>query len=597
MIIENVIPILVCINYSDLLALTLQQNRGMFKHFYVVTEKSDTNTIKLCEKYQVNVHLTNITHKDNAYFNKSGMIHEVQKVIHAKFPTSWVLILDADIYLPDNFLSICSEKKLKHLDHDALYSLKRIDFHTYEDFEKKENGKEYIAQFMGYFQMYYDKTKYYAPHSSTCGKCDYIFSTEFRKKYYLNETFQIYHLGEDGKNWEGRVTPVWNKIYDKNIVLKDKVYYDIIPMVVCIQFSDYLKVTLPQNRKLFHSYYVITLDDDIETQRICKANQVEVLTVGKELLYENGASFNKAGVVHEMQRIVHFKHPKCWYLLMDADIYLPDTFPEILPNTSELSEQYMYSLKRRDFHTPKDFEEKKNGVPFEFEFMGYFQLYYDSNKYYPKHSMTCEKCDYSFAYEFRRKAYLHDTFEVYHLGRYKEDWFGRVSDKWVPYDPNYTVNQRMSFNPAYDMISHNIQKKREEQEQKIMEEVLHVQTEKALQDEKKRLADKSIVVNDTIESERIDNQIVSMFNDAKLFLKQQIVDKPNPMKFLPSGNNTQVKERTPEQKAKINARKFQQVISQEVQKAITRSLLQACEDSNMTTEQLPEHHVPECRQS
>jgi hypothetical protein len=60
----------------------------------------------------------------------------------------------------------------------------------------------------GYFQLYYDKTKYYAPFSMNCAKCDIDFAKLFEDQVMLKDA-HISHFGPTNTNWEGRKSGEW----------------------------------------------------------------------------------------------------------------------------------------------------------------------------------------------------------------------------------------------------------------------------------------------------------------------------------------------------------------------------------------------------
>jgi hypothetical protein len=128
--------------------------------------------------------------------------------VHRDFPDSWVLLLDADIALPQTFEDIVDPAKL---DKSKLYSMHRVDFHTYDDYVCGANPVTYRGQtFMGYFQLYFNKSLYYPAHSYDCSYCDAVFLQYFGKnKAVLCDDVHVSHLGIEELNWSGRVTPRW----------------------------------------------------------------------------------------------------------------------------------------------------------------------------------------------------------------------------------------------------------------------------------------------------------------------------------------------------------------------------------------------------
>ena len=74
--ISGIIALTVCINYSDYLENTLPYNRQYFTEYYIVTEKTDINTIKLAEDNSCNLLYYNIKHMGDATFRPVRNLNE-----------------------------------------------------------------------------------------------------------------------------------------------------------------------------------------------------------------------------------------------------------------------------------------------------------------------------------------------------------------------------------------------------------------------------------------------------------------------------------------------------------------------------------------
>ena len=203
--ITDIIPITVCVNYDDFLELSLKTNRRIFDKYIVITSPEDEKTQRVCEKYDVDCRIYQDFYK-NAKFNKSGAIHWVQKDIHEKYPDKWVLILDSDIVLSPGFAGWFSFQTLNKY---ALYGIYRKNFETPGSYNKNSGYiiKEPIC--IGYFQLYYDKTKFYPEFSESASMCDIFFRNLFKTKTYLTRGKYVSHLGFTFTNHGGRVSARW----------------------------------------------------------------------------------------------------------------------------------------------------------------------------------------------------------------------------------------------------------------------------------------------------------------------------------------------------------------------------------------------------
>jgi hypothetical protein len=204
---ENIIPLVVSVNMHDFLKMTLIRNRKMFKDYYVVTCPSDKDTIQLCNDFNVSIILYKDFWINNSKFNKSGAIYFAQNILHTQFFDKWILLLDSDILLPFNFDYYNNDENLNVLNTSFLYGITRFDLLTPSDFQKNKLTKYKGSLYDGYFQMYFDKTKYYPIFSINAADCDVNFRELFDIKKQL--LFSVFHIGEPGAHWNGRICTIW----------------------------------------------------------------------------------------------------------------------------------------------------------------------------------------------------------------------------------------------------------------------------------------------------------------------------------------------------------------------------------------------------
>jgi hypothetical protein len=196
---RHIIPIVISVNMDDFLSITLRENRPLFETYYVVTSPTDTKTQALCLQYNVNTILFHDFKKGGCKFNKSGALFTAQKEVYAHYPDKWILIMDTDIVVPRDMAEVASLDRLS--DRNALYGMRRKDAHTYDDYVANKLVP-YKHTFAGYFQLYYDKSQFYASRSSSASHCDISFMKCFRTKKLLPSS--VIHLGVQGAHWNGR---------------------------------------------------------------------------------------------------------------------------------------------------------------------------------------------------------------------------------------------------------------------------------------------------------------------------------------------------------------------------------------------------------
>ena len=199
----DIIAITVCVNYDDILEQMLVQNAKFLHTWFIVTSPEDTKTIHLIEnsgKENIQVLIYEDFYKNRATFNFGGARLFAQTHIDKLYSSANILFLDADIYLPDNFM----EKLPRSLEDDTLYGTQRTDYWTFKGFkDEKESHAWKRPSFEGFFQLYKQNEKYMYADSYNCSKCDDIFKAKFPRKRMLD--IRVKHLGKNGDNWDGRV--------------------------------------------------------------------------------------------------------------------------------------------------------------------------------------------------------------------------------------------------------------------------------------------------------------------------------------------------------------------------------------------------------
>ena len=200
------IAITVSTNYDDILGVILPQNQKFFKIWFIITDINDKDTINTVNKYSFEnvILLFYDFYRDNKIFNKGGAIRYCQDEIISNLNyEGMVLLLDSDIFLPDNFMEITREAT----DKDTLYGTnQRYDYHSYKHFRQNivDSYYTYSRHYHGYFQLYkYDKNKLYK-ESHNCSECDLQFLKYFSKKQILSD-LNVSHLGKCVVNWNKRI--------------------------------------------------------------------------------------------------------------------------------------------------------------------------------------------------------------------------------------------------------------------------------------------------------------------------------------------------------------------------------------------------------
>ena len=198
--------IVVCVNYDDLLAITLERNMRHLQECLVVTSPADHKTKELCKDIPgVRVYETDAFYRFGAKFNKGLAMEEGFDALGRH---GWILIWDADTLFPDD------------ISHDYqpgnLYNAHRLIMPTPKTWTPEYNWSKALAShdpsFPGYFQLFHADDKQIAQHPwydvtfTHAGGCDGYFQTRWEPRNKIRLPFKVLHLGPRDVNWFGRAT-------------------------------------------------------------------------------------------------------------------------------------------------------------------------------------------------------------------------------------------------------------------------------------------------------------------------------------------------------------------------------------------------------
>jgi len=197
--------IMVSVDYNDILPITLSNIPKEIKVTVVTTEK-DTECQKICESFGVNCVISSRIYENGAVFNKGKAINDGIKTIQNP---DWILLLDADIYLKDDFLDVVNSTNLTYKD---LFISKRLVVDNHDDFLKWKNGENVgnmeRAKGYGFFHLFnirnFNKRNIFPENYNDASFSDLEFRDMFKSKKEL-DTYVV-HLGPTNQNWTGRKT-------------------------------------------------------------------------------------------------------------------------------------------------------------------------------------------------------------------------------------------------------------------------------------------------------------------------------------------------------------------------------------------------------
>lgn len=234
-------------------------------------------------------------------------------------------------------------------------------------------------------------------------------------------------------------------------------------VIVCANYGDFLRETLPYNLAHVERLVVVTPHDDQETRDVCRKWSVECIV--SDAFTEKGDIFNKG---HAINVGLAALRQRGWIIQLDADVVLPVSFRNMLDKTS-LEWDCIYGLERANVRgwdqwlslrqalhvdpqfgwnylvsTPPQLPIGDNVVHKQCGYVpiGFFQMWHSSfmHRYelrYPDSEGTAENMDVQWSLRWPRKnRRLIPTARVYHLE--SEDataginWHGRKSRRFGP---------------------------------------------------------------------------------------------------------------------------------------------------------------------
>ena len=209
----------------------------------------------------------------------------------------------------------------------------------------------------------------------------------------------------------------------------DKKKIDVI--ITSVNYNDFLILSLENNTKYFENITVVTSNDDIICQNICKSYGVKCITT--DVFYEDGFKFNKGKAINV--GIESLTNPE-FILILDADIIVTNKI-----ELTNLESDTLYTSDRWICYNHFQYEKWKKGetpvnnLP-KYERdngYGFFQLFNFNNtmesKWYPSDVENSSHPDLKFSSYFPKKQTI--DVDIIHLGDVKKNWNGRKSEKFI----------------------------------------------------------------------------------------------------------------------------------------------------------------------
>lgn len=202
--------IIVCVDYSDLLGVTLPYNRHHFDRVMIVTTPTDSATIKVASQNQADVCITTCFYDDGAFFNKGKAF---EKGFDQLGRYGWLCVMDADILWPKVIPQQDYQRGFLYTPFRNLWpATDVVPVEAVWGSGKTFPGDEY--GWVGYTQIFHaedphlPQPPWHSVRWKHAGGVDSEFEAMWPITHKVRPSWKVLHLGEAGVNWCGRTTPL-----------------------------------------------------------------------------------------------------------------------------------------------------------------------------------------------------------------------------------------------------------------------------------------------------------------------------------------------------------------------------------------------------
>lgn len=201
-------------------------------------------------------------------------------------------------------------------------------------------------------------------------------------------------------------------------------------ITVCVGFDDLLAITLPLNQlRGIDNYWIVTSPDDLKTQELAQSHGCHLHIT--DAFYRQGCVFNKGLALEEA---FDAAGREGWFVLLDADIILPDTASWPTNNEQNLYGATRHIVANVRQWLPTMIWKKARPDRYTRPF-GYLQLFHSSARglqtqpWYPCDWRHAGGSDSWFLHKWPATHRVKLPWPVVHLGVPGKDWCGRASDR------------------------------------------------------------------------------------------------------------------------------------------------------------------------
>lgn len=205
--------LIVCVEYADILALTLPHNAEFLSEVMIVSTETDFATRRLAKEFEIPIHLTNVFYRRGAHFNRFAAIEEGLNVFGRH---GWLLLLDADIAIPKFRHPFTPVVGRVYTPYRRVLKVHR--FNPSEGLPEQHTWAGHKRPLMkdeqsGYFQLFHasdpalGRPPWHSLDWTWAGNADVAFQNRWQVANRVRPPFEVLHIGVPKENWTGRVSP------------------------------------------------------------------------------------------------------------------------------------------------------------------------------------------------------------------------------------------------------------------------------------------------------------------------------------------------------------------------------------------------------
>lgn len=208
---KDIRAITVCIDFADLLDISLAYNSHRFQRRTVVTHPRDDETIRVVREHGADLVLTEAFYDRGADFNKYAALEYGLDLMGRE---GWIAVVDVDILFPKYMPDWTKEKGCLYVPRRRMFPVIPAQVEDVPPDWGKYRYPMVNEEFAGYCQIFHaddpvlGPAPWYETNWTWAAGPDSVFHEKWPEDRKVRPPFEVLHLGPAFTNWAGRITPM-----------------------------------------------------------------------------------------------------------------------------------------------------------------------------------------------------------------------------------------------------------------------------------------------------------------------------------------------------------------------------------------------------